>query len=94
MSGGTISGCTAVIGNGGGLCAENSSTITISGGTISGCEGVLGGGLYADNSTVTINKGTISGCTAVDNGGGLFVDSFNRQNQRRHNQRMYYVRYR
>ena len=75
MEGGTISGCTAVIGNGGGLCAENSSTITISGGTISGCEGVLGGGLYADNSTITINKGTISGCTAVDNGGGLYADN-------------------
>ena len=75
MSGGTISGCAAVIGNGGGLCAENSSTITISGGTISGCEGVLGGGLYADNSTVTINKVTISGCTAVDNGGGLYADN-------------------
>ena len=75
MEGGTISGCLAVIGNGGGLCAENSSTITISGGTISGCEGVLGGGLYADNSTVTINKGTISGCTAVDNGGGLYADN-------------------
>ncbi len=75
MEGGTISGCAAVIGNGGGLCAENSSTITISGGTISGCEGVLGGGLYADNSTVTINKGTISGCTAVDNGGGLYADN-------------------
>ena len=72
MEGGTISGCTAVIGNGGGLCAENSSTINISGGTISGCEGVLGGGLYADNSTINISGGTISGCKGVW-GGGLYA---------------------
>ena len=74
MEGGTISGCTAVIGNGGGLCAENSSTITISGGTISGCEGVLGGGLYADNSTINISGGTISGCKGVW-GGGLYAEN-------------------
>ena len=77
MEGGTISGCTAVIGNGGGLCAENSSTITISGGTISKCTAQAdnGGGLYATNgSTITISGGAISGCT-VGAGGGLFVDS-------------------
>ena len=75
MEGGTISGCTAVIGNGGGLCAENSSTITISGGTISGCTAVdNGGGLYADNSTINISDGTISGCKGVW-GGGLYAEN-------------------
>ena len=73
MSGGTISGCTAD--NGGGLCAEESSTITINKGTISGCTADNGGGLYAENSsTITISGGTISGCTA-DTGGGLYADS-------------------
>ena len=77
MEGGTISGCTAVIGNGGGLCAENSSTITISNGAISGCKGGCGGGLYAKNSsTITISGGTISECEALtDNGGGLYADN-------------------
>ena len=77
MSGGTISGCTA--NEGGGLCAENSSTVTISGGTISGCEasgGVgAGGGLYANNSAINISDGTISGCTAAEKGGGLYADN-------------------
>ena len=71
MSDGTISGCSAD--NGGGLCAENSSTVTITGGTISKCTAEVGGGLYADNSTITIKGGTISGCTARNNGGGLYA---------------------
>ena len=75
MDGGTISGCEAVIGNGGGLCAENSSTITISGGTISGCTVGAGGGLFVDSSTVRISGGIISGCITSDtgNGGGLYA---------------------
>lgn len=79
MSGGTISECSAD--NGGGLCAENSSTVTITGGTISGCKAPLGngGGLYADNSTITISDGTISGSTisgcSAGAGGGLFADN-------------------
>ena len=78
ITGGTISGCTAVIGHGGGLYANN-STINITGGIISGCEGRWGGGLYATNSsTITISDGTISGstisgCTAAENGGGLYA---------------------
>ena len=77
MSGGTISECSAD--NGGGLCAENSSTVTITGGTISGCKAPLGngGGLYADNSTITISDGTISGSTisgcSAGAGGGLYA---------------------
>ena len=72
MSGGTISGCTAD--NGGGLCAEESSTVTISGGTISGCSADTGGGLCAEeSSTVTISGGTISGCKKVGAGGGLYA---------------------
>ena len=77
ITGGTISGCTAVIGHGGGLYADNSTiTIsdgTISGSTISGCSAGAGGGLYATNSSeITISGGTISGCTA-DTGGGLYA---------------------
>ena len=71
MDGGTISGCTA--NEGGGLCAEKSSTVTINNGTISGCTAREGGGLYANNSAVTIKGGTISGCTAENNGGGLYA---------------------
>ena len=74
MEGGTISGCKAVNGHGGGLYAEKNSIIEISGGTISGCTAGEGGGLYADNSTtIEISGGAISGCT-VGAGGGLFVD--------------------
>lgn len=74
MEGGTISGCKAVNGHGGGLYAEKNSIIEISGGTISGCTAGEGGGLYADNSTVTINNGTISGCKAgMGAGGGLYA---------------------
>ena len=74
ITGGTISGCTAVIGHGGGLYANNSA-INISDGTISGCEGRWGGGLYATNSSkITISGGTISGCSAGE-GGGLFADN-------------------
>ena len=73
ITGGTISGCTAVIGHGGGLYANN-STINITGGIISGCEGRWGGGLYAPNSSkITMTGGTISGCTAAENGGGLYA---------------------
>ena len=73
INNGTISECTAVIKEGGGLYATNGSTININSGTISGCEGLLGGGLYAEkSSTVNINNGTISGCTAGA-GGGLYV---------------------
>ena len=73
MSGGTISGCTA--NEGGGLYAENSSTVIINNGTISGCTANAGGGLYAENSsTVIINNGTISGCKAgTGAGGGLYA---------------------
>ena len=79
MEGGTISGCTAVNGRGGGLYAYN-STLTIERGTISGCTADEGGGLYAINSstnssTVNISGGTISGCTTSEAGmgGGLYA---------------------
>ena len=70
MSGGTINGCSAD--TGGGLCAEESSTVTISGGTISGCTAGAGGGLYAYNSTINITGGIISGCEGRW-GGGLYA---------------------
>ena len=60
---------------GGGLYAENSSTIEISGGTISGCKVGAGGGLFVDSSTIRISGGIISECTTSDtgNGGGLYA---------------------
>ena len=80
MDGGTISGCKARMGTGGGLYATNGSTININNGTISGCTAAMndGGGLYADNSTINITGGTISGCKALwsnnkGNGGGLYA---------------------
>ena len=73
INNGTISECTAVIKEGGGLYATNGSTININSGTISGCEADAGGGLYADNSTVTISGGTISGCEGLL-GGGLYAE--------------------
>ena len=73
INNGTISECTAVIKEGGGLYATNGSTININSGTISGCEADNGGGLYADNSTVTISGGTISGCKGLL-GGGLYAE--------------------
>ena len=75
MSGGTISGCTA--NEGGGLYAENSSTVIINNGTISECTAAIknGGGLYATNSsTITISGGTISGCKG-ELGCGLYADN-------------------
>ena len=74
IKGGTISGCTAGMGAGGGLYATNGSTININSGTISGCEAGVGGGLYVDGSAVTISGGTISGCeAAINEGGGLYA---------------------
>ena len=74
INNGTISGCKARMGAGGGLYAKNQSTITIKGGTISGCEAGAGGGLYVDGSAVTISGGTISGCeAAINEGGGLYA---------------------
>ena len=74
LHGGTISGCKAPLGNGGGLYADH-STITINNGTISGCTAVdNGGGLYADHSTITISGGTISGCKGLL-GGGLYANN-------------------
>ena len=76
INNGTISECTAVIKEGGGLYATNGSTININSGTISKCTASAdnGGGLYADNSTVTISGGTISGCKGVW-GGGLYAEN-------------------
>ena len=73
INNGTISECTAVIKEGGGLYATNGSTININSGTISKCTADNGGGLYADNSTVTISGGTISGCKGLL-GGGLYAE--------------------
>ena len=75
INNGTISECTAVIKEGGGLYATNGSTININSGTISKCTASAdnGGGLYADNSTVTISGGIISGCEGLL-GGGLYAE--------------------
>ena len=76
---GTISGCKAVNGYGGGLYAKNYSTVTIEGGTISGCttsDAGMGGGLYAYNSTITISGGTIENNKATYGGGVALNNSW------------------
>jgi hypothetical protein len=75
MTGGTISGNTAVD-YGGGIIIGEGSTATISGGTISGNTAKEGGGINIDGtidgSTVTISSGTIS-LNEAEKGGGIFV---------------------
>jgi hypothetical protein len=83
ISGGTISGNTAV--NGGGVYANiityeyGSGACTMSGGLISGNTATNGGGVYVHysvsfkNATCTMSGVSISGNTAT-NGGGVFVD--------------------
>ena len=75
MSGGTISGCDGRWG--GGLYAENSSTITITDSTISGCKAGAGGGLCVVGSTRNIKDDIISECIASDTGkgGGLYAEN-------------------
>ena len=71
-------------GNGGGICAEDNSTVTVVGGKISsntsaGVEQTAsgGGGLYTNNSTVTLNTVTITGNQAINDfrndGGGILA---------------------
>ena len=71
-------------GNGGGICAEDNSTVTVVGGEISsntstGVEQTTsgGGGLYTNNSTVTLDKVTITGNKAINDfrndGGGILA---------------------
>ena len=75
ISDGTISGCDGRWG--GGLYAENSSTITITDSTISGCKAGAGGGLFVIGSTLNIEDDIISECTASDTGkgGGLYAEN-------------------
>jgi hypothetical protein len=74
MSGGTISGNTAVRGGGVGL---DSGTFTMSGGTISGNSAISsgwGGGLYS-KGTVILEGGAIRDNLSNDSGGGIFTES-------------------
>ena len=75
-------------GNGGGICAEDNSTVTVVGGKISsntsaGVEQTTsgGGGLYTNNSTVTLDKVTITGNKATtdprNDGGGILAAGSN-----------------
>lgn len=75
-------------GNGGGICAEDNSTVTVVGGEISsntsaGVEQTAsgGGGLYTNNSTVTLDKVTITGNKAItdsrNDGGGILAAGSN-----------------
>lgn len=75
-------------GNGGGICAEDNSTVTVVGGKISsntstGVEQTIsgGGGLYTNNSTVTLDKVTITGNKAItdsrNDGGGILAAGSN-----------------
>ena len=61
-------------GNGGGICAEDNSTVTIDGGKVIGntTTNGNGGGIYAINSTVTATSSDISDNDAGQyNGGGI-----------------------
>ena len=75
-------------GNGGGICAEDNSTVTVVGGKIisntsAGVEQTAsgGGGLYTNNSTVTLDKVTITGNKAItdsrNDGGGILAAGSN-----------------
>ena len=67
MSGGTISGNTAIRGGG----VNSNGTFTMTGGTISGNTASEGGGVYVFDS-FTMTDGTISGNTANE-GGGVYI---------------------
>ncbi len=79
MNGGTITGCTATGGNGGGVYVAD-GTFLMNAGSITGCSTKTnstsgignGGGVYGLRSTITINGGSITGNTAT-NGGGLYT---------------------
>ena len=74
MYGGSITGNTVGGGNGGGVCATNSSTFNMYGGSITGNHATFqGGGVYA-TSTFNMYGGTISGNSASQ-GGGVFVST-------------------
>ena len=74
-----ISECSTALdtGKGGGLYAEENSTITISGGTIENNEAAHGGGVALTNSTVTdekpIRNWTVVGNKAYKTGGGIWL---------------------
>ncbi len=80
IEGGTISECSTTFdtGKGGGLYAEEKSTITISGGTIKDNEAAHGGGVALTNSTVKkgekpIRNWTVVGNKAYKTGGGIWL---------------------
>ena len=64
MEGGSIVGCQAGNGSGGGV--YNSGTFIMKSGTISGCKGSSGGGVYNSYGTFTMEGGSISQCKAED----------------------------
>jgi hypothetical protein len=79
MSGGTISGNSALLG--GGVCISNDGTFSMSGGAISGNEatGSQGGGVavIANTSIFTMSGGAISGNKITGSsglGGGVFME--------------------
>lgn len=79
MSGGRISGNTAVstngsTGNGGGLNLTAGSVADITGGTIENNQSNSGGGIYANGkSSFTASNLKITGNTAATNGGGICI---------------------
>lgn len=72
ISGGTVSDNTASA-DGGGVCAVDSSTVTIAGASVlDGNKAVRGGAVY-DGSTLTMSAGAVTGNEATQNGGAVFV---------------------
>ena len=80
MEGGSVTGCHAPYGNGGGVCqGETTREISISGASVTGCDAVNGGGVYVAKGTLRFS-GTVAqttGATPVGNsaqlGGGIYV---------------------
>ena len=86
MNGGTIKSCSASgnnsvmvhysasgNGGGGGVCINNSGSMTMSGGTIEDCSAPRGGGVYAAGGDFTMTGGTIEDCTATNAEAGAVV---------------------
>jgi len=62
---------TGDLGLGGGIAADDASTIVLTGSTVSGNTSGDGGGVFAWRGTVSLRNSTVSGNTATGQGGGI-----------------------
>ena len=75
MSGGEISGNTAI--SGAGVCLSNNSSFTMTGGIIKDNNATIGAGVCLFNSTFIMSGGEISGNSAFSGGGVCLLDNCN-----------------